>query len=386
MKKLPISLFCLLALGACNAKQSAHENADTIKIAHANKGALDIETIKKQIALQNGMENNDVPENQVHFLDQKDIELSLAVIKEGLAEAGYKTPDKADFESKIEALYHCNNKNNADWKGTSLGTYMTPDSWLAVSKFIDYYSDHYGDAEMDSYRMVAFGKYNFLFDLDFLKNLITIKPDGQYKITLPRNIIARNRYFFNGNKADLDYLVKNDKDFLGVLVEVFGYDEVPEMNGAALSTYNTGTKNNEDIGMAVFHHFTKPGELVVRKRLLQYIYEHTTANNNNMAKGLSNFAFQYHDLDRFKEVDFGNICKIVAYSGTLEEQLREKYMGRGTAIWNPYSLLTNFKLQYPNFIDEIKKENYYDDSEIKKAIAAAENAAQAALIKPDTDN
>ncbi len=385
MKHLFIFLSFLSLLASCNSKQTATNNGAKSDSSQQKKGNLNIEAIKKQIALQIGMENNDVSENQVHFLDQKDIELSLSVIEEGLIKTGYKTPAKEEFEKKIKKIYNCENSDNAEWKGTSLGSNMTPESWLTGPKFINYYSDRYGQTERKDYRMVAFGKYNFIFDLVFLRNLVNIQPNGQYKITLPQNIIARNGYFFNGNKADLDYLIHKDKFFLQSLVDAFGYDKEPEINGVALSDYNTGTKEDESIGTIVFADYGEHGKLKIRKGLLKYIYDHTNENNNNMAKGLSNFVFKYSDLNNYSKISFEDKCEMLGYAGTLEQQLRDKYLGKGSAIWNPNALLTNFKIQWPKFIDEIKKQNYYNDPDIKKAVAAAEDEAVFVLRKPDSE-
>jgi hypothetical protein len=93
------------------------------------------------------MENNDVPHSQVHFLDQKDIELSLSVINEGLKQAGYEVPDKADFGNKTNEIFNCENKDNAGWKGTSLDPIITADSWKSEPDFIEYYSRYYGETE-----------------------------------------------------------------------------------------------------------------------------------------------------------------------------------------------------------------------------------------------
>jgi hypothetical protein len=385
MKKISISVLCLLTLGACNSKQTSKTTIDTTQTPSVKKGNMNIEAIKKQIALQKGMETNSVPDNRVHFLDEKDIELSLSVIDEGLAQAGYKKPDKADFEKKIKEIYNCENNEGANWKGTSLDPIITPASWRSGADFIKYYSDNYGETERKDYRMVAFADHNFIFDLDFLRNLIELEPDGKYKITIPQNIIARNRYLFNDNKDDLSFLVNKDKDFLKTLVAVFGYDKEPEINGAVLSEYNTGTNDDENIGQVVFDNYIKPGRLTVRKGLLKYIYDHTTESNNNMAKGLSNFVFKFSDLGNYSKISFEDKCKMLAYAGTLEQQLRDKYLAKNPSKWDPNALLTNFKIQWPAFIDQIKKDNYYNDPEIKKSIATAEDEAAFVTRKPDPE-
>lgn len=385
IKSLSFFLLPLILLSACDSRRTPAGAADSTHAPQVTKSNIDLAAVRQQIVLQKGMENNDVPDNQVHFLDQKDIELSLSVIGEGLAQAGYQKPGKADFEQKIKEIYNCENNDGARWKGTSLDQDLTPASWKPGAKFIDYYSDNYGETERKDYRMVAFGNYNFIFDLDFLRNLITIPVDGKYKITLPQNIIARNRYFFDHNKADLAYLVNNDKDFLTTLVAVFGYDQVPEINGVALSTYNTGTADDEGIGTMVFANFNTPDHLAIRKGLLKYIEDHTDENNNNLYEGLENFILGFGDPKIFTQTSFKNKCKMLAYAGTLGQKLHNKYADENPPKWAINSILTNFKVQWPRFIDEIKKENYYGDADIKNVIAKAEVEAVAVMAHPDPE-
>lgn len=44
-----------------------------------------------------------------------------------------------------------------------------------------------------------------------------------------------------------------------------------------------------------------------------------------------------------------------------------------------HTLLTNFEIRFPDFIVEIKRQGYYNEPEIKKAVLKAEKLAESAL-------
>ncbi|MGY0035813.1 hypothetical protein [Pedobacter sp. NJ-S-72] len=381
MKIIPLIIISLLTLEACKSNQKTDNNiSDTTKTIIKKKGNMDIEAIKKQIGLQKGLETNNVPNNEVHFLDGKDIELSLAVISEGLSNAGYSKPEKAQFERKIKEIFNCENSDNKLWKGIRLLTPVVPNSWMAPENFINYYGDNYGEAERNEYYLIAFNDHNFIFDINFLRDLIKISPNGEYKITLPKYLISRNNYLFNGSKTDLDFLLKNDANFVKSLVYVFGYDKDPAINSFVLNEYNTGTANDQKVGDVIFSDYDKPGKLKIRKGLLQYINEYTTQTENKIYTGLENYIL---GIDELTNVSFEDRCKMVAYAGTLGQRLHEKYYAKNPTKWAINSLLTNFKIQFPKYIDEIKKKDYYGDPEIKRAVATAEDEALQATTHAD---
>jgi hypothetical protein len=176
--------------------------------------------------------------------------------------------------------------------------------------------------------------------------------------------------------------VKKDKEFLVSPLYVFGYDKNQEINGAALSEYNTGTAKDQKIGDIVFGSYNMPDKLTIRKGLLTYINDHTTANNLNMILWLYDFIIDFGDPKKCPTTSFES--KMLAYAGTLEYNLHRKY-DIAPSKWPNNPLLANFKIQWPKFIDELKKKDYYNDPIIKKAVAAAEDEAQQLLTKPDPE-
>lgn len=381
MKLTTILVTGLLFMAACHSEQKDSKESQTLTKAQTK---MDIEAIKKQLILQQGMDTLNHPGIKDYYLQAVDVDLSVQVINEGLLNAGYVTPERAAFDQQINELYKFENTDHKDWKGLTFNMEDMVESWKTGADFIKSYADN-AETENDYYHMVAFGKYNFVFEITPLRKLISIGQNGDYKITLPPYLLERNNYLFHQSKSAKDYMVQHDKDFVTALVARFGYDREPDFNAVALAPYHTGTKEDEGIANIVFGHLQGPGAVQVRKGILSYIGSHTDQNDNKMYAALESFVFGVHDEDKFPEVSFSDKCKMLAYVGTLGEKLQHKYMEKNPNKWPVQTLLTNFKIHYPKFIDEIKKQNYFNEPEIKAAVISAEEEAYKASLHADPE-
>ena len=152
-------------------------------------------------------------------------------------------------------------------------------------------------------------------------------------------------------------------------------------NAADLERFRTSDKvNGLLIGEVIFPDMTEAAQMKVRKDLLKYIKDHSKTNDNDLYMKLEDFALRLSDPRVFKNVSFDNKCKILAYTGTLGQQLQEKYPQQRKLAWSSHTLLTNFEIRFPDFIVEIKRKGYYNEPDIKKEVLKAEKLAESALI------
>jgi len=381
MKLTTVLITGLLFMGACHSEQKDSKEGQALT---KSQPKMDIEAIKKQLILQQGMDTLDHPGIKDYYLQAIDIDLSIQVINEGLSNAGYVAPERAAFDQHIKELYHFENKDQKNWKGLTFNMEDMVESWKSGPDFIKSYAEN-SETENDYYHMVAFGQYNFVFEITPLRKLISIGQNGDYKITLPPYLLERNNYLFHQSKSAKDYMIQHDKAFVTALVVRFGYDHEPEFNAVALAPYHTGTKEDEGIASVVFHNLQGPGAVQVRKGILSYIGNHTDQNDNKMYAALERFVFGVHDEGKFPEVSFGDKCKMLAYTGALGEKLQNKYMEKNPNIWSVHTLLTDFKIHYPKFIEEIKKQNYFNEPDIKVAVTSAEEEAHSASLHADPE-
>lgn len=186
------------------AYQFAPDGSDVGKPAFSN------EEIRTLVNVEDNIESDEIEKDNPYVLTLKDLELSFEVINEGLKIHGYKKPSVEKFKSFVMVNTDANfqyakyfDANCLAWKN---------DNFFPQFALVD--RGHY---------IFSSSKYFFITDFFLLKEIINIRSDDKYTITIPQNIIARNKYLFNDSKADFVWLKANDKIFLESLVKIFGY-------------------------------------------------------------------------------------------------------------------------------------------------------------------
>ncbi len=375
-------LFVVFVFTGCNSQEKPSNNKEM---------KLNIEELKKTMQFQKNIETDEVEPENPYELTRKDFQLSNAVIYEYLINNGYKKPSPKYFEDKVNLFFKeiitnkCQNFTEDSELITFFGNKMDGNKQtLLENQFeLQFYTEN----------IFIDKKIKIISNMFLLEELLEILPNNTYKIKLPYNIIARNKYLFNDSKADLIWLLINDKEFLKQLLLVFGYDRELQINKMVLEEYfekyaQAIPTQTERIGDLFFVKDCR-GKLQIREGLLKYVEENTNANDNRFIYALGSYMNYLYDKDvdkifeedhskKFSEVEK---AKIVAFIASIENLAIEKYKGDNPEVWsNAASNLYNLSVSHPEVIDIIKKNNYFNLPNMKDIIDKLAEEAQLVIV------
>jgi hypothetical protein len=293
-----------------------------------------------------------------------------------------------NFHDKCDKKMCLNPNNRVDYKGI----YIVKDKKIIsdfyyLPQLIDYRKEYPQIAKIEetiitNYKDSDGNKIDIEKWVDLEKN-----EDNAYNLTQNRNksiqtIVSRNKYLFNDSKADLAWLLQNDKDFLEDLLVVFGYDKEDKINEMVLNDRIKGY--SEQIPIATYKigdlFFTKDcnGKLIIRKGLLDYVRRKTTAIDNRYIYALSTYmdilytgdedkAFDYDPTTRFTETEK---AEIVAHVASIESPAFWKYKKEeGSTEWsNAVTGLYFLSVTHSEVISVIKQNNYFNIHNMKQVI------------------
>ena len=210
MKKTIISIVFSL-LFSCQNK--TNDNTETNHLT-------DIELVKKHLKLQEKIDlsEDDADINNIYHLTEFDMELGGRFVYQGLVQNGYKVPEKEVFDQRIKEIFDSGNclysaKRNHD----DFVTYFVYDK-----NFIKNLDEIEYDYTFD--HIYVYPKLEIITPLPLLGDILTINKD-KINIHLSEQIIHRNKYLFNDDRASFVWLRSNDTWFLESLVKTFGYVE-----------------------------------------------------------------------------------------------------------------------------------------------------------------
>ncbi|WP_445709993.1 hypothetical protein [Flavobacterium sp.] len=374
MKKRITLFFLIIVSLSCNKKSKKEDNSN-IK----NNKEMNINDIKKQIELQKNANFEDFRPENPYKPEEIDVNLLIPIIYEGLKSTGYKFLSNQEFQVKIKNLV----KNNKVKENKTFTTIFFNNLDGQCNTLFEH------EFDLTNNQFIV-NNYNFITPMLFLEDVISIDSNNNYSIKIPQNIIARNKYLFNDSKADLAWLLVNDKDFLKQLVCSLGYDIEPKISKMVLEEdYKVCSElipiQHERIGELFF---TKDCDNIfnIRRGLLDYVRDNTNANDNRFLYALSNYSDNVYSegLDNVFERNPSKIfnenekAKIVAIIASIEIPLSEKYKSENPELWNNTgSSLYNIAVSHPEVIDIIKKENYFEIDNLKQIIDLIENEIEA---------
>ena len=210
MKKTIISIVFSL-LFSCQNKTN-----DNIETNHLT----DIELVKKHLKLQEKIDlsEDDTDVNNIYHLTEFDMELGGRFVYQGLVQNGYKIPKKEDFDQRIKEIFDSGNcLYSAKRNHNDFVTYFVYDK-----NFIKNLDEIEYDYTFD--HIYVYPKLEIITLLPLLGDILTINKD-KINIHLSEQIIHRNKYLFNDDRASFVWLRSNDTWFLESLVKTFGYVE-----------------------------------------------------------------------------------------------------------------------------------------------------------------
>lgn len=378
MKKITIlSLSLFLTLLSCDKK----DKTNNTEKQNNNYQSMNAKEIKELINLQKNANFEDFRPDNPYKPSEIDLKTLIPLVKNGLANAGFKTISDEEFKNKVNDIVKSNKiKNHIDFTTLFANT---------LDRTIKTLDDHEFDFDLTNNQFII-KKYNFMIPMLFLEDIVKMKDDNNYSIVLPQNIIARNKYLFNDSKADLTWLLSNDKDFLKTLVISFGYDKEPKINKMILEDFYAEFDDKQKIG---FLFFTKNlnNNFEIRQGLIEYVINNTTLNDNRFIYALDDYTYAlygknldkiYGDDDPAKNFNAVEKANIVAIIASIEIPANEKFKSENPQLWNyTESALYNIGVSHPEVFEIIKKQNYFEIKGVKEIL---ENMSDEIELNADT--
>ena len=339
MKKTIISIVFSL-LFSCQNK--TNDNTETNHLT-------DIELVKKHLKLQEKIDlsEDDTDVNNIYHLTEFDMELGGRFVYQGLVQNGYKIPKKEDFDQRIKEIFDSGNclysaKRNHD----DFVTYFVYDK-----NFIKNLDEIEYDYTFD--HIYVYPKLEIITPLPLLGDILTINKD-KINIHLSEQIIHRNKYLFNDDRASFVWLRSNDTWFLESLVKTFGYVEDKELLDFVLK------RNYKDLAELEKIMINCP--CGGKNRLNTEVF---AAVKGWKKKELSYFSFRIQELmytlmkreeQGKSEIDFPELTKILSETAYHMSKTDED------SYYNFFPIL-NLTEKYR---EEIEKKNFYNNPDLKK--------------------
>lgn len=211
---------CLL-FNLVSCKESIIEKDQTVI------GKMEMVEIKQVYEDQTRVESEENEFSNPYKLTVRDLSLVFKIEQEGLSKAGLKSIGKNKFEKKINDIFgikidsnNCSkikiNDSIITYYGNSLdGTAET----LVQNEF---------ELQSITNNLFFSREFNIITPMYLLRDLIKFNGND-YKLTLPQNFIARNKYLLNDEKGLLPWLTSNDSVFMENLLIKFGYTKDAEL-------------------------------------------------------------------------------------------------------------------------------------------------------------
>ena len=339
MKKTIISIVFSL-LFSCQNK--TNDNTETNHLT-------DIELVKKHLKLQEKIDlsEDDTDINNIYHLTEFDMELGGKFVYQGLVQNGYKIPKKENFDQRIKEIFDNGNcLYSAKRNHNEFVTYFVYDK-----NFIKNLDEIEYDYTFD--HIYVYPKLGIITLLPLLGDILTINKD-KINIHLSEQIIHRNKYLFNDDKASFVWLRSNDTWFLESLVKTFGYVEDKELLDFVLK------RNYKDLAELEKIMINCP--CGGKNRLNTEVF---AVVKGWKKKELSDFSFQIQELmytlikkeeQGKSEIDFPELTKILSETAYHMSKTDED------SYYNFFPIL-NLTEKYR---EEIEKKNFYNNPDLKR--------------------
>ncbi len=206
------------------------------------------EILKKQLERGKSALYNNSFDVITYRFSSKDLEVTLPVLKEMLI--GYTAPSNEEFKTKVEEIFgriidykieskylYVNLKDNTDKK---MKFYRNDNSieinpfGMFIIKEDNFITPLYALPEILNYKE----KYPEIYDFEKTMSTNSRNDDGESiklnkwmddksnnLIKTTKTFVARNRYLFNDDKSQLNWLLLNDEEFMELLIRTYDYSK-----------------------------------------------------------------------------------------------------------------------------------------------------------------
>ena len=402
MKKITIIL-SLIILPNCKGQDSklSERISENLK---TQKNMLTVENILKD-QLESGSSGlyEETADGETYNYKNKDLEVTIPILKEKLEISGFRFLNNEDFNSRIKVLFGRIINSNSDSKYL----YLSPiDKCERIINF--YRNKNTASANLPSYYIIK--NINFITDLYALPELINyqkeypnlakiedsikihiVKDGNNVKLNLWKNekdlakrrfinqqlLISRNKYLFNDDKSQFPWLVMHDEFFMRSLVTEFGYTEdkkllkwVIENTDLPLFSKFAETKHLKELGKLLW---TKDcnGEIRVHQNTLDLLKELSTPHDDLYIMYVAEYLSNYMASFAIKEenLTIEQKAKIAAYLLYWGEQYKyDKHYDYNQMFMTRFYY---YHFEREAYEKEFKKNNYYGLPKFKEWYEAA---------------
>ena len=279
---------------------------------------------------------------------EKDLLASLKCISIILKSNGYKNIPNKEFNEKIKKIFGRIIDNNSNSKFlfvdifekcnkehifSRLGIYEN----VFIIKKDCFITSLYAIPELIDYQK----EYP---DLKHIENQIIYRnePDLGQQITIPhwkditdlakqrknniQNLVARNMYLFNNNRAYFKWLILNDENFMNRLVTSFGYYEDKELLKWVIESTKFESKNANELDK-LFWNKKCDGTIKLNTEIYSILKEIITPNDPKYLETLKEYVNYLLYSDTRNELSVKDRANLLAHLVYFGEQYRydEKY-------------------------------------------------------------
>ncbi len=299
---------CLL-FNLISCKESIIEKDQTIT------GKMEIVKIKQVYEDQTRVESEENEFSDPYKLTVKDLSLVFKIEQEGLSKAGFKNIDKDTFEKKIHDIFgikvdsnNCNkvkiNDSIITYYGNSLdGTAET----LAHNEF---------ELQSITNNLFFSREFNIITPMYLLRDLIKFNGND-YKLTLPQNIIARNKYLLNDDIGLRPWLTSNDSVFMKNLLIKFGYTKDAELlkwivKNNSFEQKSKSINNGIEFGHIIYNRNCN-NNFKINTEIFEVMALDMTPNNSFYLDNLLEYVVYLVDQSNDPELSFEERSSLIAH-------------------------------------------------------------------------
>jgi hypothetical protein len=348
------SIYVYLIFNLFSCTESKFETNSTNNSVH-------IEQIKKCYENQKRVESEEKEFIDPYKLSKKDLSWVLLLEEEGFVKSGFKTIDKETFEKRISDIFGIKVDSNTCAKikiSDSLITYYgnsldgTAET-LARNEF---------ELQSITNNLFLSRSSNFFTQMYLLRDLIEFNGDN-YKLKIPQNIIARNKYFLNDDKSLLPWLVNNDSIFMKNLLVHYGYTKDKELLKWIITTISfeeksKGINNGVEFGSIIYNK-SCTRKFKINTEIFEVMLSNMSPEQPKYLENLLEYVIYLSDLKNDLELTFTERSSVIAHILYFCQDLAIN-KGYDSYKYQSMGFFEKQLDQYRKFQDEFKKNKYYN--------------------------
>lgn len=195
---------------------------DTIKNKKMIIDEYAIKEYYKKHLISNSSENSEFEEGEDYTINEKDVNLMIPVLGQGLRDNGFKPLNNEEYKLKLNEIFNLSDNNECTvlFRHPNFSTFVIQDCKNMSS------ADCNSNAKLMEFmyddNVFFINEINAITSLPKVEQFTELKND-KVIVDIPETVVYRNLFLFNNDNSKFLWLLKNDTKFMENLVKVFGY-------------------------------------------------------------------------------------------------------------------------------------------------------------------